>query len=196
MSLLAPGDQVPTSLLPLEVESSQEVKVAIGDLWSERPCLVVFLRHFGCIGCAENVRGLAPRLPELERLGTRTVFIGCGAPLFIEPFRERHNLLHTPVELYSDVALRTYQAVGLAYGLWGGFRPRSLVEMGSAFLRGNQSQAIQGDKRQHAGAMLVDTTGVIRFFHRNESLGDHASVTEMVRAATALRFAPSSVGVS
>lgn len=190
------GAPVPEAFLPLEIESSDERKVVVGDLWLERPCLFLFLRHFGCIGCAENVRQVAPRLPELQRMQTRTVFIGCGAPFFIEPFRERHNLLHAPVELYSDLSLETYRAVGLAYGLWGGFRPRSLLEMGKAFVAGNQQGEVQGDLRQHAGAMLVDTDGVVRFYHRNESVGDHVSVPAMVRAVTALWLGRKAQGVS
>ena len=177
---------VPEDLGVLCVEGVGGTSHPVGVFWEDQPCLLVFLRHFGCIGCSENVRELAPRLPELKRLGIRTVLIGCGAPLFIPPFQERHNLLHAPVELYSDPDLATYRAAGLAYGLWEGFRPRSLIEMGRAFTQGNVQKAIQGDLRQHAGAMLIDQKGTVRFYHRNERVGDHASLPALMQVALTL----------
>ena len=186
MHVLEIQSTVPEALSSLEVQGADGSAHVLRDFWAGQPCLLVFLRHFGCIGCSENVRELAPRLPELKRLGVRTVFIGCGAPFFIPPFQERHNLLHAPVELFSDISLETYRAAGLAYGLWEGFRPRSFVEMGRAFTQGNVQRASEGDLRQHAGAVLIDQGGCVRFYHRNQSVGDHAPLATIMQVALSL----------
>lgn len=177
---------IPTALAALKVEDPDGAFHNVEQFWANQPCMLFFLRHFGCIGCSENVREIVPRLSELKQLGIRTIFIGCGAPLFIHPFQERHNLLHAPVELYTDTALDTYRAMGLAYGLWGGFRPRSLWEMGKAFTQGNVLRPTEGNLRQHAGAVLIDTTGRVRFYHRNQSVGDHASLPDIMQIALRL----------
>ena len=101
MHVLEIQSTVPEALSSLEVQRADGSAHVLRDFWAGQPCLLVFLRHFGCIGCSENVRELAPRLPELKRLGVRTVFIGCGAPFFIPPFQERHNLLHAPVSFFD-----------------------------------------------------------------------------------------------
>jgi hypothetical protein len=158
----------------------------VGELCSERCTLLLFVRHFGCIGCSENIGLLAPRFQELSDLGVRVVIIGVGAPNFIEGFQERHNLLFGPAEIFVDESLATHQAAELTYGRWAGLGPRAWVEMGRAFVSGHVSGAVQGDIQQHAGALLVDAQGVVQLYHRNRSIGDHVSGSQLVEVALAM----------
>ena len=155
----------------------------IGDLIEGQAALLLFIRHFGCIGCSENIASMSPRFSELDRLEVRTLVIGCGASNFIEGFIERHNLIESPAEFYSDATLASHKAAGLMYGLWGGFRPRALVEMGRAYVNGHVSGEHQGDIKQHAGAMFVDHQGRVKLHHRNKSLGDHVDPARVVDVA-------------
>jgi len=180
------GAALPDAVSAATVLQSDGTPVHLASIWRDRPALIMFLRHFGCIGCAEGVRALRPALPDFERVDTAVALVGCGAPLFIEPFRERHALLFAPVAVLTDPTLAVHRALGLAYGLWGGFRPKSLWEMARSYAAGNEQGPVQGELRQHAGALLVDQAGAVRFFHRSVSVGDHPPVPALVRAAAAI----------
>jgi hypothetical protein len=58
--------------------------------------------------------------------------------------------------------------------------------MGRAFVNGHVAQSPQGDIRQQAGAILVDASGIVRFYHRNKTLGDHAKGQEIMDTALAI----------
>ncbi|MCZ6626185.1 MAG: peroxiredoxin-like (seleno)protein, partial [Deltaproteobacteria bacterium] len=64
----------------MQVLKPDGTNVRLGDYWIKRPTLLVFLRHFGCMGCSQHVNELSPRLLELYNLGMRTVFVGNGEP--------------------------------------------------------------------------------------------------------------------
>jgi peroxiredoxin len=174
---------LPNALKECLVTDAQAGSHKIGDLLEDRATLLLFVRHFGCIGCSENIGLMAPRFNELQELGVRILIIGCGAPNFIEGFMERHQLLFGPAEVFSDESLSSHQAADLLYSLWGGFRPRALYEMTRAFVAGNVSTGNQGDIKQQAGAILVDSKGMVRLYHQNESLGDHVDPSKVVESA-------------
>ena len=159
---------------------------SIGELISDRPSVLLFVRHFGCIGCSENVGLLAPRFGELDRLNVQVIMVGCGPAMFIDGFRERHHLLHSNAQVFTAPTLSSHDAAGLRYGLMGGFGPKALWEMGRAFVNGHVSQGNQGDIRQHAGAVVVDGEGAVHLYHRNNTLGDHADGQAIVDAALAI----------
>ena len=147
------GQPLPSGILDSAVLDSGGTAHMFADLVDGAISVVIFLRHFGCIGCSENVRSLAPRFNELDQLGVKVFLIGCGPPAFIDGFREREGLLHRPVSLFTDTTLEIQKQVGLLYGLWGGFRPKALFEMVRAFTSGHTSHGIEGDIRQQAGGL-------------------------------------------
>ena len=177
------GESVTQGLMSSHVQRSDGTTITIETLVNGSPSLLVFVRHFGCIGCSENVSLLSSRWSELSALGVRTFIIGVGPRMFIEPFRERQNLVDAPVDILTDPTLETHQAAGLMYGLWGGFRPKALLEMGRAFTNGHVSRKPEGDIRQHAGALFIDGHGTVCLYHRNQSLGDHVSGQAIVDVA-------------
>ena len=146
------SNTLPATLTQCTVMDPEGGRHTIESLVDGRAALLLFIRHFGCIGCSENLSLMAPRFAELSELGVRSLIIGCGAPMFIEGFKERHRLLFSPAEVYSDESLASHQAAGLMYSAWGGFRPRALYELARAFVAGNVSSQIQGDIKQQAGA--------------------------------------------
>ena len=177
---------LPEALLTSTVQDSEGRGQTIAELCRERSALLLFVRHFGCIGCSENIGLLAPRFEELANLGVRVSIIGCGAAHLIEGFKARHNLLFSPAEIFVDESLATHRAADLEYGRWGGFGPRALYEMGRAFVRGYTAGGIQGDIQQHAGAILVDARGMVQLYHRNRSLGDHVPGSRLVQVALSM----------
>ncbi len=65
MSTPRVGEAVPEALERCTARDSEGREVRLGSLWREQHTLLVFLRHFGCIGCTENVALLHPRFHEL-----------------------------------------------------------------------------------------------------------------------------------
>ena len=177
---------IPERFLECQVIDSAGEAKSIGELTHQRTTLLLFMRHFGCIGCAEHVAELAPRFTELDQLGVRIVMIGCGSPRFIEPFIERQRLVGEPVDVFTDESLNAQRQAGLMYGRWGGFGPRGLFEQARAFVRGHVSGDVEGDAKQQAGALLVDAQGIVRLYHQSRSLGDHVDHVRLVDAALAV----------
>ena len=181
--MITSGQPIPAELVECEVVRPSGEKVKIGRLISQSSAFLLFVRHFGCIGCSENVGLLSSRFSELVNLEVRTVIIGVGPAMFIEPFRERQNLIDAPVEIVTDPTLTAHKTAGLMYGLWGGLRPKALFQMARAFTNGHVSRPAEGDIKQHAGAILVDRHGIVQLYHRNASLGDHVNGQEVVDTA-------------
>ena len=185
---ISKGSAVPVQLLSSIVKDKDGKAHTLSNLLEGATTVVLFVRHFGCIGCSENIGLLSPRFEELSSIGAQVLVIGCGPSMFIEGFRERHRLLFNPAEVYTDETLHVQRAAGLMYSAWGGFRPRALIEMARAFVNGHVSGPNEGDIKQQAGAMIVDKDGIVRLYHRNESLGDHVDGTHVVDTALKLHL--------
>jgi peroxiredoxin len=180
------GEAIPRSVADARVLDASGAPVRVGSLWEAGPCAIVLLRHFGCVGCATQVRELAPRLFELHRAGIRTVLVGNGSLEQRAAFVERHGLEGAPVEILTDPNLDIYRAMWLVRSAWATVGPRALVQIALAMAAGQPHRPIEGDATQQGGALVVDGAGVLRFFHRNQSLGDHAAASDLVAVALGL----------
>lgn len=168
------GSRVPNKLFEAVVLDESGVERSLGSLWTGQPTLVMFLRHFGCIGCSENVSDLAPRLPDLRELGVQVVLVGNGAPMFIEGFKERFALNHSNVTVVTDPSLQVHQHALLRNSFWGVMGFAGIRDMLRAFTKGHFQKSVQGNNHQQGGSLFLDETGVVKFYHRNYSLGGHA----------------------
>jgi peroxiredoxin len=183
MSLLRQGSDVPPELGSAAVVSRDGQSRELGSFWAEGPCLVLFLRHFGCPTCAAQVAEISPRLAELSRMGLCVVLVGNGSPDQLAAFAERSRVAQRKVELVTDPSLRAYRAAGLVRSRWGTIGPRALAGAARAMIAGYPHAAPLGDALQQGGALLVDRSGKVAFHHRNLNVGDHATANDMVGAA-------------
>ena len=122
------GRPAPSALAEVRVFDRAGNAQLLGASWVDRPCVLVLLRHFGCIGCAVAVADLAPRLREIDAAGTRTVLLGNGSPTSIAGFMERNALDDKPVTLLTDPSLAAFRAAGLQRSAWATFGPRAVVD--------------------------------------------------------------------
>ena len=109
------GQQVPNVLAACAVITTHGTRT-LGDSWATRDCVLVCIRHFACIGCAEQVTALRPRLHELARLDVAVVICGSGSADQLAGFVEREQLDRTDVECVTDPTLGVYRAVGFQRG--------------------------------------------------------------------------------
>jgi peroxiredoxin len=187
-----PGRAVPESLADAVVLDRAGQGRRLGSLWEKQPCVVVMLRHFGCIGCDVTVTELAPRLAELHAAGARTILVGNGDPAAIDGFVERHGLADKPVDVLTDPTLGAFRAAGLVRSAWATFGPRAVVDYVRAMGAGFVPRKTAGDVLQQGGALVVDAGGRVVFRHAATHLADHADASDLVDAALslALRASP------
>ena len=84
--------------------------VRVGDLWKERRAVLVFVRHFGCLFCRQQVAELTPYLDRIRATGADVFLVGNGTvddarafndegPLqmrvLTDPTREVYRILET-----------------------------------------------------------------------------------------------------
>jgi peroxiredoxin len=178
--------RVPAALADAEVLDHEGKPSKLGSRWHDRPALLVFLRHFGCIACAEHIGIIVPRVPELVRLGIAVVFVGNGAPQFIDAFIERNGLVGQPIETVTDPKCKTFDALELEHKKTAMLSPRGVANVMRARLAGYRQTAIEGEPFQQGGVLLVDRDGTIRYLHRDRTIGDHAPMPDVMDAALAL----------
>jgi peroxiredoxin len=177
---------LPDEVFSARVLDASGTEVEVRRLCERGPCLLVLLRHFGCVGCAQQVRELAPRLFELSRAGVRTILVGSGSAEQRAAFAIRNALDGAPALLVTDPSLGLYRALGLVRSAWATVGPRAVLETARAMAAGHPHRATEGDRTQQGGVLLVDRAGVVRMFHKNRSIGDHPPASDLVFAALRL----------
>jgi hypothetical protein len=121
----------------------------------EQPCLVVFLRHFGCTFCRETLADLAEDRRTLESQGIRIVLVHMSPDDTAREFFARYGLDDVP--RIADPQRALYRAFGLARGsLRQLFGPRVWWRgLKAGLLSGHGVGRLQGDGFQMPGAFLL-----------------------------------------
>jgi peroxiredoxin len=183
MSLPRVSTPVPRAIADACVMLASGERVRLGSFWEDgKPAVILWLRHFGCVGCAQEVTELSPRLDELDRAGARVVLVGNGNREQLEGFTQRHGLADAHVVTATDPSLETYRAAGLMRSAWATFGPRSILDLARAMTAGHMHRGVEGDETQQGGALVVDARGVVRLLHDNHSIGDYVSASDVVEA--------------
>jgi peroxiredoxin len=180
------SERVPRGVAEAQVIDAAGQRSRLGDRWSERPVLLVFLRHFACMACTEHIALLSPWLDEIAALGIDVVLVGNGAPNFIEGFVERNQLGGKPAEIVTDPTLRAFDAASLERSYRSNLSPAALKNFARALLHGFRQTHVEGNPQQQGGVMLVEPDGSLAYVHRDRVAGDHAPTAKVVAAARAL----------
>ena len=109
--------------------------------------------------------------------------------MFIEGFVEREKLADEPVTILTDPSLKVFKAADLERSILSTIGPSALRDAMRARKQGYRQVAIEGDKLQQGGVLLLDRGGTAAYYHRNDNLGDHADPAEVIAAARALSAA-------
>lgn len=147
--------------------------------------LLVFVRHFGCIGCSVQMASLAPRFPVLREHGVRILVIGLGPTSEIKPFRERYQLDSWDIPVLTEPTGQLQQALGLVRSFWGAWGLRGAWDFVLALFRGHMQHSLRGDTLQQGGALLLDEALQVRYFFAGKSLTDHAPTNDIIEAVLA-----------
>ena len=180
---------VPRAVADACVTLASGERVRLGSFWEDgTPAVILWLRHFGCVGCSQEVTELTPRLGELERAGARVVLVGNGNRDQLGGFILRHGLAGAHAVTATDPSLETYRAAGLTRSAWATFGPRAIVDLARAMTAGHAHRSVEGDSTQQGGAIVVDAHGIVRLFHDNRSIGDYVPASDVVDAVLRLEI--------
>jgi peroxiredoxin len=161
-------------------EHGQSVEVQ--SLWRERPTVIMWIRHFGCMACAAQVDEFKPHIQALRACGIGFSIIGSGTPNFVEGFKERMGI-DAPV--FSDAKLASYQALKMKRGLFTMIDPRIVKNWIIPFKY--RQRRTMGDALQQGGVLVVTPEGEVTYEYKSEYAGDHPKPSVIVEAALAAK---------
>src|SRR6185437_12713162 len=98
------------------LEDHEGRPVRLGDLWRERPAVLAFIRHYGCVFCRDQAVQLHKLRDDFEAAGVNLVMIGQGTPEMAASFRRAQGV---DVTVLVDPDRRIYQMVGAKLGTLG-----------------------------------------------------------------------------
>jgi peroxiredoxin len=149
-------------------------------LWAERPAVLVFLRHFGCLFCREQAAELDGRLQEIRERGAELVFIGNGNRHFARGFQQDHGI-KSP--LYVDTKRDSYRALGMKRGFFATLGSRATWRnMLRARKQGFRQGLTRGDAWQNGGVVVVEPGGRVAFSYLSREAGDHPPAADVLAA--------------
>jgi peroxiredoxin len=153
------GRELPSELAGATLLDAGARETTLAEIVGKRSAVIVFLRHFGCIGCSQQVDALVPILDELSDLGVAVVLVGNGDPLQMGDFIERQRLVGYPVTLVTDPTLRSFGAAGFDRSTWATIGPRALWADLVGMAKGYFSHGVRGDRLQQGGILVVSGDG-------------------------------------
>lgn len=172
---------MPDALAESIVAYEHGARKRVREFWSNQGSLLVFLRHFACPGCSEQVAMLTPFLPELRREHTRVVLVATSAPNRIPAFAKRMHLESGLVEVVTDPTLATHRAANLVRSVRSMMNFTTMTEAVRLYAQGHfgTRDPEDGDVFQQGGALLVDREGGVLFRHTNQHMTDHFSMDQV-----------------
>jgi len=158
----------------LEVLDTAGKPVRLSKLWSKKPLLLAFTRHFGCTQCKEMLEELVVGRKKIEKAGLGIAVVTQGTPeataLFADEFAP--GLLSL-----SDPGRDAYRAYGLERGniFQTVLNPRIWSAVSKSKNKGYRlERPPQGqDALQMSGTFIINTNGriVLPFYYDN--IADH-----------------------
>jgi peroxiredoxin len=167
--------------------------VRLGDLWSERPAVLVFVRHFGCVFCRELAVDIHRHREEFEEADVELVVIGHGSAAHAADFRKLQNV---DLRLLVDPDRKVYELAGAKVAtlneligprqILRGLRATVMSRLGQGSIAVHQGK-ILGHAAQLGGVLIVAPDGTVRYAHLSEESGDNPPAREVLAAARAIR---------
>lgn len=161
------------ALKRLRIYSENGDQIMFASLWEHNPVVVVFIRHFGCIACRAHVSQVWEKKEEIEKKGTRIVFIGNGSHVMIKGFKE--DLKIPDATIYTDPTLKTFDAAGMLRGIFHIVSPRSVIAMTNLAIQGHRqarSSKETGYHTQLGGVLAIKKPGIVTYHFVSEYIGD------------------------
>lgn len=162
------------------LQDSNGKLVELSSVWTEKPTLIIFLRHYGCSCGMDRVKQLREEFDALKSQGANILLIGQGEPERSAAYAKKYNL--PPVPILSDPENKVYQAYGLLEG-----KPSQIVfDAPEEFLDRdyqagvNLAKSRKDDDRPLVdnpwllpGEFVIDTKGIVQLAYRYNYCEDY-----------------------
>lgn len=150
---------IPVETLEMSVHGRNLASDRLKDQWGDRPTLLVFLRHLGCIFCADTmaelrkIREARPDFPEIVYVHPATVADGDAFFEQVDP----------SARAIADPDQKVYRAFGIKKAKLGQVLGPGVVACGiRAFSKGHRQTSIKGDPWLMTGFFLVRGDQVVK----------------------------------
>jgi peroxiredoxin len=152
----------------------------LGDLWADKPVVVVFLRHFGCHNCRDHAVQLRDRYEDLQRQGIDLVAIGTGDTRYAGAFVRDEQI---PFLVLVDDDAKAAQAASVKVASWYGLLHWTTWSKSmEAWKRGARIHKA-GKRVTQLGATFVFGPGdQVRYSHVDADSTDHAPIPDVLAA--------------
>jgi hypothetical protein len=154
-------------------------EVRLADAWADHPAVIVWLRHFGCVFCREQVLEIRGKRPEIEALGGGIVFVGNGTARAAAWFQKKFAADST---VLTDPGLVSYRAIGARSGLLSTLGPKAWGAGIRAFRSGSRQSMTKGHAYQQGGLVVMAPPNRVLYQHISQAAGDHAPVPDVLAA--------------
>jgi peroxiredoxin len=167
--------------------------VRLGDLWSERPAVLVFVRHFGCVFCRQMAVEIHRERHKFEEADVELAVVGHGTAEQARDFRRMQNV---DLPLLVDPDRRVYELAGAKVAtlneligprqILRGLRATIMSRLGQGSIAVHQGRII-GHAAQLGGVLVIAPDGSVRYAYLSEQSGDNPPAREVLAAARAIR---------
>lgn len=158
--------------------------VALAQLYKERPLLLQFSRHLGCVFCVDHAKQLLKHYETLQKHGLDVALVIMGGAEDARRFREALKL---SFPVYGDPDQTVYRAFNVPRGsAWQVAGPQLWWTGLKALLRSGIGRP-RGDLMQLSGTYLIDTNGRIAWSFRPKSSAEFPEIDDILFAADTLK---------
>jgi peroxiredoxin len=152
-------------------EARSQTGKTLAELSTDKPLLVVFLRHAGCTFCREALVDIAAQRRQIEDSGVGIALVLMSSPERATQFVEQYHLEDVP--RFSDPDQKLYEAFELKSGSLGQlFGPQVLWRgLKAAIFEGHGFGWIEGNGFRMPGAFLLHKGEIVRAY-RHKTAAD------------------------
>ena len=172
-------DLLAAALAQMTVLDEAGSATSLGSLWTERPVVLAFVRHLGCIFCRQQVAGLSRRLPEIEQRGSTLAVVAPSKTEHIAGFRESTGYKGA---LFVDPTLRAFKTAGLVRGRASTYHPLAVLRGIGAMAQGFRQVGRHGDIVQQGGTFVLGAGNRVRYEWRDRYAGHHPDLDDVIEA--------------
>jgi len=169
------------TLSALSLPDAEGTQHKLGDLWSDKPVVLVFLRHFGCLHCREHAVQLRDRYNDLQGQGIDLVAIGTGDERYAGAFVRDEKI---PYLVLVDDDAKAAHAASVRFASWFQLlHPTTWRATVATWKQGHRIHT-PGKRVTQLGATFVLGPGDnVRYSHIDGDSTDHASIPDVLAAA-------------
>jgi peroxiredoxin len=162
----------------VKLPDSTGVEHQLGDLWQDRPVVLVFLRHFGCLHCRDHAVQVGERYDEITALGADLVAVGTGDERYAAAFvRDEHVPYLVLVDDHADAARAASVERSSFIGL---FHPRTWKATVETWRRGHRIHKAGKRVTQLGATFVLGPGNAVGYAHVDSTSTDHAPIDQVL----------------